>query len=165
MTTDHVWGCSWGHLWLILSKFLDNVGMMLFFIWYSHKKKIEINQFTKNSSFKVSENQNCWKLITYPVNVGANHVNSRKLFRLLLTCSFYGHICSHSRGSQMVWGLYEQSPRERPSLADPKSFYYTPHRSRVLVFREPFWRVLPCWTFCWIGDRTYYRQRVFLRCK
>ena len=56
MTSDHIWGCSWGHLWLILLKFSDNVGMMLFFFWCSLKKKLRSTSSPENSSFKVSEN-------------------------------------------------------------------------------------------------------------
>ena len=56
LTMDHVLGCSWGHVCLIWLQFSDNVGMILLSIWYSHKKKVEVNQLTKNSSFQVYEN-------------------------------------------------------------------------------------------------------------
>ena len=52
LTSDHVWGCSWGHVCLIWLQFSDNVGMILFFIWYFLKKKLRWTSSPKTDHFK-----------------------------------------------------------------------------------------------------------------
>ena len=60
MTSDHLWGCSWGHAWLIWLEFSDNVGMIPIFIWYLFKKWDQTVHHKKLI-------QSVWKLIGYPV--------------------------------------------------------------------------------------------------
>ena len=52
MTLDHVWGCSWCHVCLISLKFSDNVGMILFFIWYFLKKILRWTSSPQIAHFK-----------------------------------------------------------------------------------------------------------------
>ena len=114
LALDHIWGCSWGHVCLIWLQFSDNVGMILLSIWYSHKKKVEVNQFTKNSSFQVYEN--LW-ITLYILGV------------YMFTCYMPGSMRSFlsawkwyiSRNSFIVTGQAKNLATERDSLGQPKS--------------------------------------------
>ena len=62
MTSDHVWGFSWCHVCLISIKFSDNVGMILFFIWYFLKKNLRWTSSPETAHFK------CLKTYAQPCN-------------------------------------------------------------------------------------------------
>ena len=67
---------SWSHVWLIWLRFSDNVGMILFFIWYFNKK------YLRSISSPQSVPESVWKLIAYHVHCFYTFENRRCLFKL-----------------------------------------------------------------------------------
>ena len=82
MTSDHVLGSSYGHLWLISQKISDNVGMTLLNIWYSHKKNLRSTSSPKTAHLKCLKTY--WLPCKYPIDI-FDLTNWSKLI-ILLPC-------------------------------------------------------------------------------